>query len=183
LQGVDKEGLLNLLSVPHYHRTLVTIFVIRKLLRLTSDGCLWLEETIPITDHLIHRITRLTCKGEDLANISKGKIDDLAIAEAMKKSFKLEKKTRGYAISSINNIVVKVATHILARKVMQKCYANEVPTPVVALSTECAEGTQFNWVDYLCREFVENCYEAQEQGNTPLCVASTIHSVGGLGIS
>jgi len=59
-------------------------------------------------DHLIYRITQLPCKGEDPANISKGKSDDLAIAEAMKKKFKLEKKKRGYAISNINNPVIKV---------------------------------------------------------------------------
>jgi len=34
----------------------------------------------------------------------------LAITEAMKEKFKLEKKKRGYAISRINNKVVKVAT-------------------------------------------------------------------------
>lgn len=72
-------------------------------------GCLWLEEPIPITNHLIHHITRLPCKGEDPAHILEGKSSDLAIAEAMKKKYKLENK-RGYTISSINNKVVKVAT-------------------------------------------------------------------------
>lgn len=57
LRGVEKARLLNLLLVLHYHRALVTIFVIRKLLCLVHDGCLWLEEPIPITDHLIYRIT------------------------------------------------------------------------------------------------------------------------------
>ena len=57
LRGVEKAGLLNLLWVPHYHCTPVTIFVIRQLLCLVHDGCLWLEESIPIIDYLIHRIT------------------------------------------------------------------------------------------------------------------------------
>jgi len=56
------------------------------------DECLWLEEPIPIIDHLIHRITQLPYLGEDLANISEGKGGELALAEAMKKKFKLEKK-------------------------------------------------------------------------------------------
>lgn len=72
---------------------------------------------------------------EDPANISEGKSDDLAIAEAMKKKFKLENKKRGYAISSINNAAVKVTMQILAGKVMRKCRTNEVPTLVVALAT------------------------------------------------
>ena len=109
LRQVEKEELLNLLWVLHYHHTLVTIFVIRQLLFLVHDGRLWLEEPIPITDHLIHRITWLPCKGEDQMNISEGKSDDLTIMEAMKKKFKLKKKKRGYAISNINNPMVKVA--------------------------------------------------------------------------
>lgn len=73
-------------------------------------GRLWLEEPIPIIDHLIHRITQLPCKGEDLTNISNGKNSDLAIMEGMKKKYKLEKKKRVYTISNINNKVFKVET-------------------------------------------------------------------------
>jgi len=133
LRGVEKAGLLNLLWVSHYRcapmtifACLVTIFVIRQLLYLVHDGCLWLEEPIPIPDHLIHRITRVPYAGEDATNISEGKSDDLAIAKAMKEKFKLEKKKRGYAIFSISNPAVKVATQILPGKVMRKCCADEV---------------------------------------------------------
>lgn len=165
LRGVEREGLLNLLWVPHYHHSPVTIFVIRQLLCLVHDGCLWLEKPIPIMDHLIYRITQLPCKGEDPANISKGKSDDLAIAEAMKKKFKLEKKKRGYAISNINNPVIKVTMQILVGKVIRKCYTDEVPTLVVALAVQCVKCVQFKWANYLCREFLENYREAQKQGN------------------
>lgn len=118
LQGVEKVGLLNLLWVPHYHHTPINIFVIRQLLFLVHDGCLWLEEPIPIMDHLIHRITRLPHKGDDPTDILEGKRTNLEIVEAMKAKFKLEKKKRGYTISNINNKVVKVATQILVGKVM-----------------------------------------------------------------
>lgn len=84
-------------------------------------------------EHLIHRNTWLPYKGEDLVDISKGKISDLAIIEAMKKKYKLEKKKRSYAISSINDKVVRVVTQVLAGKVMRKCRTDEVPGPVVAL--------------------------------------------------
>ena len=124
------------------------------------DGCLWLEEPIPITNHLIDKITRLPCKGEDPTNISKGKIDDLAIAQAIKKKFKLEKKKQGHAISSIKKLAFKVVTQILARKVMRKCHADEVPAPMVAVAVQCAEGVQFNWVNYQCDEFLVNYRKA-----------------------
>ena len=91
-----------------------------------------------------------------------GKRNNLAIAEAMKKKFKLEKKKRGYVISNINNATVKVMTQILVGKVMRKCCVDEVPALVVSLATQCTEGVHFNWVDYLCIEFLESCCEAQE---------------------
>ena len=57
LREVEKAGLFNLLLVSHYHRAPVTIFIIRQLLCLVHGRCLWLEEPITMTDHLIHRIT------------------------------------------------------------------------------------------------------------------------------
>jgi len=90
--ALEKARLLNLLWVLHYHRTLVTIFIIKQLLCLVHDGCLWLEEPIPITHHLIHQITWLPYLGEDPTNILEGKGGELALAEAMKKKFNLEKK-------------------------------------------------------------------------------------------
>ena len=73
LRCVEKAGLVNLLWVPHYYCTPMTVFVIRQLLCLVHDGWLWLEEPIPITDHLIHWISWLPYSGEDPAKISEGK--------------------------------------------------------------------------------------------------------------
>ena len=52
----------------------------------------------------------------------------------MKAKYKLEKKKRGYAISNIKDKAVRVATQILAGKVMHKCRADEVLTLVVELA-------------------------------------------------
>jgi len=68
----------------------------------------------------------------------------MAIVEAMKKNYKLEKKKRGYAISNVKHREVRMETQILARKVMHKCRADEVPSLVVALAELCIEGVQFN---------------------------------------
>ena len=73
LKVVDKAGLLNLLWVLHYNRTPIIVLVIKKLLCLGHDGCLWLEEPIPIIDRLIHRITQLPYIGENLAMMFGGK--------------------------------------------------------------------------------------------------------------
>ena len=128
----------------HFHHAPITIFVFRKLLYLLHDGCLWLDEPKPITAYLIQHISQLPCKVEDPADISEGKGSDLAIAEAMKKKYKMEKKKRGYTISNINENAVHVATQILAGKFMRKCRTDEVPTLMVALAKQCMEGVQFN---------------------------------------
>jgi len=84
----------------------------------------------------------------------------------MKKKYKLEKKKRGYDISSIKDKALHVATQILVGKVMRKFRTDEVPAPVVALTEHCMEGVQFNWSEFLCTQFLENFCEAQEQGKT-----------------
>jgi len=66
--------------------------------------------------------------------MSKGKGSDLALAKAMKMKYKLEKKKTGYAISSIKDKAIRVATQILTGKVMRKYCADEVAVPVVALA-------------------------------------------------
>ena len=56
------------------------------------------------------------------------------IAEAMKKKYKLEKKQRGYVITSIQDKGVRFATQLMAGKVMRKCHGNEVPATIVMLA-------------------------------------------------
>lgn len=97
------------------------------------DGYLWLEEPIPITTKLIHRISQLPCKGRDPAEIA-GQSSDLALMEAMKTKYKLEKKKCDYEIVSIKDIGMRVATQLLASEVIWKCHVDEVPVPVVALA-------------------------------------------------
>ncbi len=58
------------------------------------------------------------------------------LAEKMKDKFKLVKKPCGYSITLIIDPMVKVATQILASKVMRKCRADEVPTPMVSLAAQ-----------------------------------------------
>jgi len=49
---------------------------------------------------------------------------------------------------------------------MWKCRRTEVPVVIVALAEECVAGEQFNWAQFLCEEFLTNCREVQEEGNT-----------------
>jgi len=50
----------------------------------------------------------------------------------------------------------------MVRKVMRKFHDNEVLATVITLAEKCAEGVQFNWVEFLCEEFLSNYKEARE---------------------
>jgi len=78
----------------------------------------------------------------------------------------LEKKKSGYAISRTKEKGVHVTTQLFAGKVMRKCRIDEVLAPLVALAKQFREGVQLNWSKFLCKEFLKNCHEAQEQGKT-----------------
>lgn len=47
---------------------------------------------------------------------------------------------------------------------MRKCCAYEVLTPIVSLARHCSKGVQFSWGRYMCREFLDGCCEAHEEG-------------------
>lgn len=162
---VEEARLLDLLWIPYFHQEPITIFVIRQLLFLVHDGYLWLEELIPITTELIHRISCLPRIRRDPTEIV-GQSRGLALAKAMKKKYRLEKKQRGYVITSIQDKGVHVATQLLVGKVMRKCHGNEVLAMVITPAEQCTEGVQFNWMQFLCEEFLMNYKESQEQGNT-----------------
>ena len=82
---VEHLGLINLLWVPHYHRTPINTICVRQLLALVHDSCLLLEGPIPITNMLIHRIIHLYYKGMNPAKEFGGKIGKKDIVEIMKR--------------------------------------------------------------------------------------------------
>jgi len=65
LRKVEEARLLCLVSIPHFHRAPITILVIRQLLCLVHDGCLWINKPVPIMMELIHKISWLPCEGRD----------------------------------------------------------------------------------------------------------------------
>lgn len=110
IRGVEKAGLLNMLWVLHYNCAPITLIVIKQLLFLVHDGCLWLVELILITDMLIHKITLLPHSRMNLVEEFGRKVGECDLARRMKDKFKLVKKPHSYSISSITDPVVKVAT-------------------------------------------------------------------------
>lgn len=80
----EQARLLHMLCVPHFHRSIINTICVCQFLALVHDGCLWLGEPIPITNMLIHRITKLPYKGEDLAKEFGGKSKEEELVDKMR---------------------------------------------------------------------------------------------------
>lgn len=113
----------------------MNIVYVHHLIALVHDGCLWISENIPITNILIHRITKLPYKGADLDKDFGGKIKEKKLVDKMKTKFGLIKKLHRYSIHSIQDQAVQFDAEILVRKIKRKCCVDEVLVLVVSLAT------------------------------------------------
>ena len=96
--------------MPHYHHVPINLIVIKQLLCLVHDACLWMNEPIPITNMLIHRITLLPHPRLNLAKVFGRKTSEHDLTEKMKDKYKLVKNPCRYSITSIIDPAVKVST-------------------------------------------------------------------------
>jgi len=125
---------------------------------------MWLGTKIPVDDMLIRRIIVFHCQGANPVDAFFRKSQGNKLADQMKNNFGFVKKSWGYAISSSSDLTVHFSAHILAGEIMRKCQADEVLAPIVSLVVQCSKGVYFNWVWYLCQEFLDECQEVQEDG-------------------
>jgi len=119
---------------------------------------------IPIDQMLIWMITILPYQGQNPTEEFLGKDQDHAMADNMKNKYGLVRGNMGYDIKSISDQAVCFATHILAENIMRKCRTIEFPVSVVSLAAQCANGFQYKWDGYLCKEFLDDCLEVHEKG-------------------
>lgn len=129
-----------MLNVPHFGISSSNTMCVRQLLVFIHDGHLWMGNKIPIDQMFIWRIIILPYQGQNPTKEFVGKDQDRVVAENMKKKYGLVKGNKGYDINSINDQTVFYVAHILARNIMRKSRANEFPTLVVSLATQCTYG-------------------------------------------
>jgi hypothetical protein len=82
----------------------------------------------------------------------------------MKKKYGTKRGSRGIIIKHISDAATRMATKIMACKLLRKCLKEEVPVGVVAVVAQCAEGTTLNWSLYLLNLFLEYCKDVQDLG-------------------
>jgi hypothetical protein len=85
------------------------------------------------------------------------KTKEKALVEEMKKKYGTDRRTRGIIIKRINNAATKLGTKFLDCKLLRKFHREEVPAGVVAVATQCVEGTSMSWVSYLLNLFLDDC--------------------------
>ena len=163
--GLDNAGLLKVLDIPHFGRGIQVTIVAKQLLALVHDGYLWIgDQQIPIDATLINKITGLSMAGPDPGDEFPSKHEDTKLAQTMKERFVLTKGKQGYHTSAIQEQPIHIAAELLAYKIIQKCRPTEVPSPVIWIAMNYAEGYTYNWSAYLAKEFLEDVYDAQEKG-------------------
>jgi hypothetical protein len=108
---------------------------------ITHGGYIWLEHLISINVELIAYITGLPSWGEDLSWFLEDKTKEKPLVEEMKKKYDTERGSRGIIIRRISDIATRMATKIMACKLLRKFRKEEILVKVVAAATQCVDGT------------------------------------------
>ena len=91
--------------MPHFGCTTEVDACVKQLLVCFHGGFLWHDRKILVDIELIASITGLPLAGVDLASFFTGKDKDTTLVKIMKEKYNLLRDTRGFNISSINNIL------------------------------------------------------------------------------
>jgi hypothetical protein len=161
---LEKTGILGLVDLPHFGRGQHATTCVKQLLAVTHGRDIWLDKLMSIDIELIANITGFPSRGMDLTHFLDDKDREKALAEEMKKKYGTDRGTRGIIIKRINDATTQLGTKILACKLLRKCRREEVPAGVVAVATQCAEGTTVSWAPYLLNLFLDDCKDAQDLG-------------------
>jgi hypothetical protein len=160
---LDRTKILGLLKIPHFGRGQYASTCVKQLLAVTHGWDVWLDKLVPITIELIAHIIGLPIRGMDPTLILDDNSKEKALAEEMKKKYGTDRGTRGIIVKRINDVVTQLGENILAYKLLRKCCKDEVSTGVIALATQCTEGTFMSWAPYLSNLFQINCKMCRKQ--------------------
>ena len=128
--GVNQEGLMNLLFMPHFGHSLQDNTYVKQLLVYFHRGCLWLDQPYPVDVELISAITGLPKSGEDPASCLCQGMD----ITKMKTKYKLQRKGRGSSIPLIEDPSMQFTARILSCKLLHKMSPNECTIGAVEIT-------------------------------------------------
>jgi hypothetical protein len=71
----------------------------------------------------------------------------------MKQTYGTERGSRGIIINRISEPTTRLATKLMACKLLRKCRKEEVPAGVIAAVVQCMKGIVLSWSPYLLNYF------------------------------
>jgi hypothetical protein len=125
---------------PHFGRGKEVNNCIKKLLEVMHGGILWLDTQVSIDVDLIAKITGLPTNGEQPTQYLDDKTKEKALEEEMKQMYGTERGSRGIIINQISEPTTRLATKLMACKLLRKCRKEEVPAGVIAVVVQCVKG-------------------------------------------
>ena len=129
-KGLAGARILNLLHLPHFSHYNITSLVVCQLMELVHDGCLWLQDRIPIDVALIHRITGLPMHGPSPRDGTSKKFQH-HLAKTVWAEYRVRRNKRGFLIDTITDPSTCLGTQILSCKLMRKFQASTTPAHVI----------------------------------------------------
>lgn len=82
------------------------------------------------------------------------------VANEVQEKYKVDHNKRGFIVETTTDSRMRMGTLLLACKMMCKCRASVVPAYVIQVAGRCEKGVCYNWLQYLCEEFLYNVREA-----------------------
>jgi hypothetical protein len=140
-----QSTLLNVMKIPHFGKHHEVNAYVKLLLASYHGGYFWLNKRIRIDQMLFNQIIELSMQGPGPQDYYPRKTVDCALSQKIKEAYgNVEKVTRGYKVTSINNGIVHLACQMIARKLVRKNRSTQVSSFVVDLAGKCVEGVQMN---------------------------------------
>ena len=102
--GLENNGLLGLINMPHFGRLNEGHACVKKILACFHGGMLWLNVPIPITVDFIVRIMGMPKAGEDPTHYIRGRDTDKKLSKKLKERFVLQNDGCSYCINNINSL-------------------------------------------------------------------------------
>ena len=142
-RGMDQEGLLSLLYMPHFSRSLEINACVKHLLVPFHGGYLCHNQQIFVDVKLIAIIASLQLASIDPTSYLR-KDQETALENKMKDKYDLCRDSRGSLIPLINDHTVQFIAKVLARKLFHKMRSSQYTVGVVALVELYVKGVQIN---------------------------------------
>jgi hypothetical protein len=96
--------------------------------------------------------------------VHQGQKKEKALTKEMNNKYGTERGSRRIIIKRISDIATRMATNIMACKLLRKHHKKEVSIGVVTTTVQCVKGTTLNWAPYLSNLFLDDYKDAQDLG-------------------